>query len=176
MNCKQCGAPLKVEEGRDFFHCGYCGSYDFPDPNLDGVTLLGQASPFACPVCSKTLVTAVVRGVPIHSCPNCRGNLVSQSKMLPILRQAQALDATLDQLHYPQPPAEHSRTLVCPSCQKKMAVYPYGGPGNVIIQGCETCRLIWLDFGELGRIVRSFVQTYQHPPDEMGAKRKTVEF
>ena len=46
MNCKQCGAPLSVEEGQDFFHCQYCGSYDFPDPNQDGVALLDELSPY----------------------------------------------------------------------------------------------------------------------------------
>ena len=33
MNCKQCGAPLLIEEGQNVFHCEYCGSYDFPKPS-----------------------------------------------------------------------------------------------------------------------------------------------
>ena len=167
---------MKVDDGQAFFHCDYCGCYDFPDPNLDGVALLDEVSTFACPICHKPLVSAVVKDIPIDSCPSCRGNLISQSKMLPILRQVQPLVSTGEELIYPQNKAELTREILCPSCRKMMCVYPYGGPGNVIIQGCEKCRLIWLDFGELSRIIQSFKQMYNQPSDELGAKRKSVEF
>jgi Zn-finger nucleic acid-binding protein len=29
----------------------------------------------------------------------------------------------------------------------------YGGPGNVLLDSCEHCRVNWLDAGELRRIV-----------------------
>jgi Zn-finger nucleic acid-binding protein len=176
MNCKQCGAPMSVEEGRDFFHCEYCDSYDFPDPNQDGVSLLDEVSHFDCPICRKPLVLAAVRNVHISSCPNCRGNLVDQSKMLPILSQAQSLDPTNETSYSPQTKSELSRTLVCPACQKIMNAYPYGGPGNIIIQGCEECRLIWLDFGELSTIIRAYGEMYSRSPDELGAKKKWIAF
>ena len=31
--------------------------------------------------------------------------------------------------------------------------HPYGGGGNVYIDSCEPCSVIWLDGGELRRIV-----------------------
>jgi len=34
-----------------------------------------------------------------------------------------------------------------------MATHPYYGPGNVVIDSCGQCELIWLDFGELEQIV-----------------------
>jgi hypothetical protein len=34
-----------------------------------------------------------------------------------------------------------------------MATHPYYGPGNVVIDSCESCDLLWLDFGELKQIV-----------------------
>ena len=67
MNCQQCGAPLKVQKGQNCFRCEYCGTYDFPDPNLDGVALLDEASTYACPVCSKPLVSALYKNISIHS-------------------------------------------------------------------------------------------------------------
>lgn len=30
-----------------------------------------------------------------------------------------------------------------------MDVHPYYGPGNVVIDSCTACSLIWLDYGEL---------------------------
>ena len=167
---------MNVDEGENFFHCEYCGSYDFPDPNQDGVALLDEVSLFACPLCRKPLVAASIKNIRIFSCPNCRGNLIDQSKMLPILRQAQPLDSISENLDHIQNKSELTRTAVCPSCQKMMNVYPYGGPGNIIIQGCEHCRLIWLDFGELSRIIRSYWEMYGHSPDELGAKKKWIAF
>jgi Zn-finger nucleic acid-binding protein len=39
-----------------------------------------------------------------------------------------------------------------------MDTHFYAGPGNVIVDSCGNCFLIWLDRGELMRIV--------HAPDE----------
>ncbi len=39
-----------------------------------------------------------------------------------------------------------------------MDTHSYAGPGNVIVDSCGTCFLIWLDRGELTRIA--------HAPDE----------
>jgi Zn-finger nucleic acid-binding protein len=33
-----------------------------------------------------------------------------------------------------------------------MIGYPYGGPGNVNLDSCERCSVIWLDRNELRRI------------------------
>ncbi len=176
MNCKQCGAPLSVEEGQDFFHCQYCGCYEFPNPDLDGVALLDEVSPYLCPLCQQPLVSAVVQNARILSCPHCRGNLIPQSKMLPILREAQPSHTITTEAHHLQDKTELTRAAICPSCRKVMAVYPYGGPGNIMIQGCEQCEWIWLDFGELARVVQAYWEMYNQPPDERGARKKGVEF
>jgi Zn-finger nucleic acid-binding protein len=34
-----------------------------------------------------------------------------------------------------------------------LLAHPYYGPGNVVVDSCTTCDLIWLDFGELKQIV-----------------------
>ncbi len=33
-----------------------------------------------------------------------------------------------------------------------MDAHPYYGGGNVVIDTCATCQLVWLDFGELRKI------------------------
>ena len=176
MNCKKCGAPMMVEENQNLFHCEYCGCYDFPNPNLDEVALLDEVSTLTCRYAISRSFQQWVKRVDIFSCPICRGNLISQSKMLPILRQVQLIDSDHEEFRFPQPQSEQERQILCPSCQKEMAVYPYGGPGNVIIQGCGECRLIWLDFGELSKILHSYKQMYHHPSEELGAKRKSIDF
>jgi Zn-finger nucleic acid-binding protein len=176
MNCEQCGAPIKVEDSKDFFHCDYCGSFQFSDPNKDGIALLDMLSLYGCPNCQRPLVTAIIKDVRIFSCPSCRGNLISQAKLLTIIKRAASPDMVGEVPSYPPDRSEIQRKLVCPGCQKTMEAYPYAGPGNIIIQGCSRCRLIWLDFGELFRIVRSYSQIYQTSPDELGAKKQGIKF
>jgi Zn-finger nucleic acid-binding protein len=167
---------MYLEEGQNLFHCEYCGGYDFPEPNQDGVALLDELSSFPCPMCGHSLVSAAIKDVRILSCPNCRGNLIDQSKMLPILSHAKSLDATNEAFLSASNKAELTQTALCPSCRKMMNTYPYGGPGNIIIQGCDECRLIWLDFGELSKIIHAYLQMYKDPPDELGAKKKWITF
>lgn len=45
------------------------------------------------------------------------------------------------------------RTLSCPRCAGRFDTYPYSGPGNVVIDNCTTCDLLWLDFGEMRQII-----------------------
>jgi Zn-finger nucleic acid-binding protein len=57
------------------------------------------------------------------------------------------------------------RHLKCPKCQGVMESYPYGGAGNVNVDGCEHCSAVWLDRGELRRI--AFAPDYQPVPESL---------
>ena len=46
-----------------------------------------------------------------------------------------------------------TRELSCPKCGKRFETHPYYGPGNVVIDNCASCDLLWLDFGEIRQIV-----------------------
>jgi hypothetical protein len=57
-----------------------------------------------------------------------------------------------------QPPSDRATTerhLDCPQCHARMDTHPYEGPGNVVVDSCSICYLIWLDSGEILRIVRA---------------------
>jgi hypothetical protein len=71
-----------------------------------------------------------------------------------------ALRASLDKPAVQTPPdrGDLKRTIQCPKCHRRMDTHFYAGPGNVIVDSCGDCYLIWLDRGELMRIV--------HAPDE----------
>jgi TFIIB-like protein len=53
----------------------------------------------------------------------------------------------------PRDNSDADRKLSCPLCDRTMTGHPYGGPGNVNIDTCEPCSVIWLDRNELQRIV-----------------------
>jgi Zn-finger nucleic acid-binding protein len=169
--CPQCGAPMAPDENRNYLHCTYCGNYYIPDPNQEGVSLLGEATRLKCPMCCTSLATAVVNDARILACPKCHGNLIPQSQLQSIIKAASPVDSDLARFNRPPDMTELKRKLACPACQRTMETYAYGGGGAVIIQGCGACQVIWLDFGELAKIIWAVQNTQaidrdKHDPRE----------
>jgi hypothetical protein len=38
---------------------------------------------------------------------------------------------------------------------KENGHFPHGGPGNIVIDNCPNCHIIWLDYGEIYKIINS---------------------
>jgi Zn-finger nucleic acid-binding protein len=141
---------------RGYFFCRYCGSFHFPESvDADGIRVLSDGDEqVACAVCHKPLVQAVLDDAhPVRFCKNCRGVLMPRRSFASVVEHRRAW-AT----NPPRPPVlldrqELDRPLTCPVCHARMLTHPYYGPGNVIMDNCETCQLVWLDFGELKQIV-----------------------
>ncbi|WP_448463983.1 TFIIB-type zinc ribbon-containing protein [Mycolicibacterium sp. XJ870] len=66
----------------------------------------------------------------------------------------------------PKPPSKHgsANTLLCPKCAGVMKTYERNG---IHLEQCDTCRGIFLDFGELESLTQMesrFVQAAPPPP------------
>jgi Zn-finger nucleic acid-binding protein len=145
---------MRLKADMESFTCDYCQRVVLPEKNDDGVRVLGEPAGQDCPVCSTPLVRAALDKVPIVYCTGCRGMLIPM----------QALEALADELRtgqgseaVPTVPGkdELQRRINCPQCHHAMDAHYYAGPGNVVIDSCEDCSLIWLDSGELMRIARA---------------------
>lgn len=153
MKCPACGAPLRLEPAKDHFVCEYCTSLYFPDPNSDGVRVLGELAEELCPVCQTPLVHAAVDGMRIHYCERCRGMLIPMAVFVALinsLRSAPAGGAA-----HPPSLRELDRKIRCPRCHRRMSTHPYAGPGAIVIDSCSDCYLDWLDYGELQRVLKA---------------------
>ena len=62
-------------------------------------------------------------------------------------------------------PVELERRTFCPVCEKEMDTFQYMGPGNIVIDTCHHCDLIWLDYGEITKVVNA-------PGRDRGVPRK----
>jgi Zn-finger nucleic acid-binding protein len=155
MTCPDCGAAMRVEKGKDYLICDYCGTTHFPDPNPDGVRVLGEPTEFPCPRCSVALVLASLAGAQVDYCNQCHGLLIDMEVFLEVLEELRSRHEHSE--YAGQQPDWHAldRHTNCPKCRQQMDTHPYGGPGNVIIDTCENCSMNWLDYGELQRIVRA---------------------
>lgn len=156
MNCRNCGGAMELFPHRGYFFCRYCGSFHFPETaGDDGIRVLGAtAAPLTCAVCAQPLASALLdEACPVQYCRNCRGVLMERRDFAMIVHKRRAWATGTPGPPIPLNSAELNRKLVCAKCRKPMATHPYYGPGNVVIDTCEPCELVWLDFGELKQIV-----------------------
>ena len=156
MNCPNCGAPMLLMRDLDYFFCQYCGTFHFPNANIEGVRLL-EALPYPvdCPVCHEPFFRASINLYPALHCKKCRGTLMRQfffGEVVQYLRARAAGPADrprmLDQ-------TELNRRIRCPYCHEVMETHPYAGPGNIVIDTCPNCSIIWLDYGEINKVINA---------------------
>jgi Zn-finger nucleic acid-binding protein len=153
MNCRNCGAAMELHAARHYFFCGHCGSFHFPESaGDDGVKVLAPADDASCPVCDKPLATAMIDRLDARYCEQCRGVLLSRASFATLVEQRRLWAATPPVIPTPLDPRELRRVVMCPACAADMSTHPYYGPGNVVIDSCQNCHVVWLDFGELRQI------------------------
>jgi membrane associated rhomboid family serine protease len=108
----------------------------------------GASGPMTCRTCSLPLRRlASVTALRAWACPSCRGAAAAIASLLPTIPGGRAarLEAALG--------AAAPKDRTCPACatpMRRAAVDGRGGPFE--IDGCLSCRLVWLDPGELGRL------------------------
>ena len=147
---------MELVESRRYFRCSHCGTFHFPESvEADGIRVVGTpAESLKCPVCKSGMAHALIDSDhPIDFCNQCRGVLLPRPTFAGVVnkRRAWATD----------PPAEPialdrealNRELSCPKCSGRFDTYPHYGPGNVVIDSCVRCDVVWLDFGEMRQMV-----------------------
>jgi len=155
MNCQNCGAAMRLVPDRNYFYCEHCTSFYFPPESAEGVRVLGELSDLECPVCHAPMVSASVAGAGVLHCHNCRGLFMKQGAFAFVVSYLRA--RTRDTPGQPRPlnRAHLQRKVLCPTCGSLMDTFPYHGPGNVVIDVCPRCAVIWLDYGELTLIAEA---------------------
>jgi Zn-finger nucleic acid-binding protein len=114
---------------------------------------VGSETAKSCPACQAMLSDGTIQCQPVLYCTQCRGLLVSLDKFLPLVESLRALRTPTGLSLEPRDNSDSDRKLACPECGNTMTAYPYGGPGNVNLDSCQRCSMIWLDRRELWRIV-----------------------
>lgn len=165
---------MELFAARGYFFCRYCGSFHFPDAaGADGVRVMGQSREgLSCAVCDRPLSSALLDDThPIQYCQKCRGVLIARSAFASVVHKRRAWATGQPGPPVPLNRSEFNRKMNCPSCKAPMATHPYYGPGNVVIDTCEPCENVWLDFGELKQIVAAPGKdrgTREHVPRDVG--------
>ena len=155
MNCRNCAAPMELFDRRRYYFCRHCGTFEFLERSeVDGIQVLERrADALTCPLCCAALATSLLDGHHVvQHCERCRGVLLERTAFTRAVTGRRANAAGPGAAVVELDRRELERRVTCPSCRRMMDVHPYYGPGNVIIDTCGRCDIVWLDFGELRQI------------------------
>lgn len=154
MNCTNCGAAMEFHESRRYFKCAHCGTMRFPEPAPGDVRVLGvEREAPSCPACGVPLAAATVSGRSAHYCERCRGLLLERATFVDVVQTRRAWATSAPREPGPLDKRDLDREAACPRCGARMATHPYYGPGRIVIDTCDGCDLVWLDPGELDRVL-----------------------
>ena len=137
------------------FVCSHCGSVSFPEAaDRDGVRVLGPGNaPRPCPACAAPLARAMLDEYQVAHCEQCRGMLMPRRTFAEVVRRRRAWADAPPVNPIPPDDGEMRRHVRCPRCAAPMIVDRYYGPGNIIMDSCTGCDLVWLDYGELKQVI-----------------------
>ena len=109
----------------------------------------------ACPNCQSELVIGEVRECQFAGCADCGGMLFKQDVFGMLIQHLRAERSSQSFIAKPIDFDDLKVRRLCPSCQTVMETHAYAGPGNAVIDTCFPCRLIFLDKGELTKLVET---------------------
>lgn len=151
MTCENCGAPARLSRDQGLMICDYCGSQTAPPTDEEGVVVMDPTK-HNCPICQIPLANASIDSHDLLYCERCHGMLLDMEELVPLLEILREHRYWSRSSRNPRD-VDAGRVLQCPLCKSAMDRHLYGGGGNMDVDSCESCGMLWLDRGELSRMV-----------------------
>lgn len=104
-----------------------------------------------CPACHNPMVALELAGVEIDHCLSCKGTWLDAGELDLLLEGSEGSRAFLSSFAPDEGGSEKPRK--CPICDKRMEKILCGAEGGVRIDRCRRGDGLWLDKGELRRIL-----------------------
>jgi Zn-finger nucleic acid-binding protein len=147
---------MALLENRPCWQCGHCATLVCPEEAVsEGLRVLAEGE-HDCPVCRRRMLRGVIDDRErIETCPQCHGILMPRRAFAVTLieRRRRASGPAITPPH--TDPEQLERHVACPVCGGSMVADWYYGPGNIVIDTCPACDVVWLDAGELQRAVEA---------------------
>ena len=104
-----------------------------------------------CPACNVALEPEDYEGFRLLRCPQCHGHLVELSRFEAIRSLARKPLSELESEALNDFSGDTPEPIRCPRCRRPMDKRPLPVPnvGNLHLDACRDCLLVWLDGGEL---------------------------
>ena len=146
---------MELFERRRYYFCHHCGTFHFLEvAAVEGLQVVDrQDRARSCPVCTTPLSLALLNtNHSVDHCERCGGFLMVRPTFADVVQRRRASASGPAAPPVPIDRRELERRLNCPACRSHMEVHPYYGPGNVVIDTCDRCDMVWMDGGELQQI------------------------
>ncbi len=128
------------------------------DPNSqsssEAIRVTDRPAEVACPRCATEMVFGELLKTKVVVCAKCHGVMIQNALFGEVVEHLRQIYDGPDNQPTPIEPSELEIAANCPACWKKMDVHPYCGPGNIVIDSCRDCHVVWLDGDELTRVIR----------------------
>lgn len=109
----------------------------------------------ACPQCQLELTIGNFGQLKVATCRTCKGLLFPAEALAAFVADQRSSYTGSDVAPQPMDWRQLEQRRNCPSCIQQFQTHSYSGPGNVVIDFCRECNLIWLDGGELTGIIQA---------------------
>ena len=160
MNCINCGAPLEPKRQ----YCTFCGTLNDTDLRaISAYTKKGPPSERICPRCDINLQTvdlSVGGRFLVERCDKCLGIFFDPGELEALLDKAvsHVYEVDLKRMNVLIEEEEMVDSwpvayVNCPICRQLMHRKGYGARSGVIVDTCKD-HGVWLDGGELGKLLR----------------------
>lgn len=108
-----------------------------------------------CPNCQAELLIGELGSSQFAGCSDCQGMLFRQDAFGTLIQHLRASSSSPPVTPAPMDVEALRVRRICPSCENVMETHAYAGPGNAVIDTCFPCRVIFLDHGELTKLVEA---------------------
>ena len=107
-----------------------------------------------CPKCKIPLCRIEIQGVAVHTCPDCKGELVEQMRLKALQRRADPAwtEAKKDALCELADRSNDLDETICPRCGRQMDKFLFRHYANLQVDQCRKCGDYWFDAGELEKM------------------------
>ena len=109
-----------------------------------------------CPRCSEELVSSTTGNIQVEECQGCNGFWIGDEELRRLKDDADPdlrwMDFEL--WEHPDRFRVSATPVTCPNCDRQIAAIDYGDTG-VEVDYCTHCRGVWIDSGELDKVVHA---------------------
>lgn len=107
-----------------------------------------------CPKCRIPLCRVEIRGVPVHTCGDCGGELIEALRLKAIERRGDSnwTEGRKDELCRLADQSNDLDDVVCPRCSRIMRKFLFRNYANLQVDQCPECKSYWLDAGEMEKM------------------------
>ena len=114
-----------------------------------------------CPKCGVPLCRVEIQGVPVHTCPDCRVELIEDLRLKAIERRGDPdwSDADKDAFCRLADQSNNLDEILCPRCSRIMRKFLFRNYANLQVDQCPECRCYWLDAGEMEKMQVLYQET-----------------